>query len=107
MRCEWYREVPALFDIRPDVAAGKIKCSAAAATHVTDFVWAVRLAKITKNGLQSDWRMETRTKGAVFSASQRPGPKVDYKGVVAAEGLDDVEVVEDAKLGCVFVFVAG
>lgn len=24
-----------------------------------DFVWAVRLAKITKSGLHSDWEMET------------------------------------------------
>ncbi|KAK5655317.1 hypothetical protein OQA88_5884 [Cercophora sp. LCS_1] len=101
------REVSSLVEIGPEVQVGRGRTATLEMEHVADFVWAVRLAKITKNGLQTDWKMETFTgrtslvgRGAVFA----PGTaKVDVGEVLGCHGLEGVEIVEDASLDCVFV----
>jgi hypothetical protein len=77
------------------------------ATHAKDFVWAIRLAKISMNGLRSNWSMDT-----VFGRASFGGPKavfadgldeIDVRAVVAAEGLGKFQVIEDRSLECAFV----
>ena len=103
------REVPVLAEAGPEVEVGMASTETVTAKHVGDFVWAVRLAKITKNGLQKTWGMETVTGkisgvGGVFGAES--GREAEDVGeVVACHGLD-AEVVEDPDLGCVFVLAA-
>ncbi|KAK0623956.1 hypothetical protein B0T14DRAFT_517322 [Immersiella caudata] len=54
-------EVPVLAEAGPEVELGTAEMETVTAKHVGGFVWAVRLAKITKNGLQKTWGMETVT----------------------------------------------
>jgi hypothetical protein len=67
------------------------------AQATTDFVWAVRLAKITKNGLQRDWSIET-----VFGRATILGRRATFSAdpfdstfnpseMLAAERLNDSE----------------
>ena len=87
--------MPVLAEAGPEASFGTQHSSIITTTHASDFIWAVRLAKITKNGLQKDWLIETvvgRTSlfgtRATFSADPvkstfNPAP------VLAAEGLAD------------------
>ncbi|KAL2692429.1 hypothetical protein Neosp_002838 [[Neocosmospora] mangrovei] len=74
-------------------------------SSVTDFVWAIRLAKLSKTFgqviLQRDWSMITESEGATFE----PGDdEVDVADVVAREGMEEIGfVVEDEELELAFV----
>jgi len=75
-----------------------------------DFIWAVRLAKITKHGWQRRWSHETVTgragwwgPGAVFSMNSNQ-PKLEKpEEVLASHGLEDFEIVRDSEFTIVFV----
>lgn len=69
------------------------------------------MAKITKNGLQPDWTIKTFTRrtsfagrGAIFTPEWE---KLDISKLLAAYGLEDVEIVEEPGLDCLFVDTAG
>ena len=73
----------------------------------TDFIWAVKLAKITKNGLQKDWTIESVVgrdgllgRRATFSADAgdspfNPMPVLMNEGLGASEV--EVSLVESGK----------
>lgn len=91
----------------PEITVSNTKELAVEATHATDFVWAVRLAKVTKNGLLPNWSMETifgresfLGPKAVFNAD---GDEINVEAVVATEGLKECRVVEDTGLVSAFV----
>jgi hypothetical protein len=63
---------------------------------MSDFVWAVRLAKVSKGLLMTDWSLEPYTKGATFGAGE---DEVDVARTVAGEGLNKFQVIEDEELG--------
>ncbi|CAG1967415.1 unnamed protein product [Fusarium graminearum] len=74
-------------------------------TSVTDFVWAIRLARISKNLgdviLGKDWSMVTETKGATFAPRNN---EVDVAEVVAREGMTSYgQVIEDEETELAFV----
>jgi hypothetical protein len=71
-----------------------------ASSGASDFVFAVRLAKINKGLLQTDWSVETFTRKAVFGADEE---KVDVAAVVKTEGLDVLQVIEDSDSDCAIV----
>ncbi|RSL82941.1 hypothetical protein CDV31_016890 [Fusarium ambrosium] len=96
----------------PDVAGVSVEGGltndskqASSSSSVTDFVWAIRLAKISKTlgqvVLQKDWSMITETQGATFA----PGDEeVDVADVVAREGMEEISlVIEDEELALAFV----
>lgn len=60
------REVPLIVETGPEVKRERTEQMTWGGNQRDDFVWAVRLAKITKSGLQSDWKMETVFKKASF-----------------------------------------
>ncbi|KAK6526010.1 hypothetical protein TWF281_011051 [Arthrobotrys megalospora] len=99
----------AVADAGPEVAVSTSENLKIEATHATDFVWAVRLAKISKNGLQRNWSVKTvfgrasfGGQRALFSDEQ---DEIDVAAVVADEGshLDIFQVVEDQHLEAAFV----
>ncbi|KAI8724180.1 hypothetical protein NCS52_00275700 [Fusarium sp. LHS14.1] len=77
---------------------------ASSGSSVTDFVWAIRLAKLFQTFgqviLQRDWSMITESEGATFG----PGDdEVDVADVVAREGMGEIgQVVEDEELELAF-----
>jgi hypothetical protein len=91
------RKVPALVEVGPELNFGTVKCTTLTGEQSSDFIWAVRLAKITKNGLQKDWSIESVIgresllgRRATFSAD--PDKSIfNPKPVLVEEGLDDSE----------------
>lgn len=88
-------QVPILAEAGPELSIGSSDSATVTATHTTDFIWAVRLAKITNNGLQERWTMETVLgresflgKKATFSADATKST-FDPRPEVAGEGLDE------------------
>ncbi|KXX82511.1 hypothetical protein MMYC01_201244 [Madurella mycetomatis] len=88
-------QVPVLAEAGPELSIGSKGSVAVTATHTTDFIWAIRLAKITNNGLQERWAMETVLgresflgKKATFSADTTKST-FDPRPEVAGEGLDE------------------
>lgn len=65
--------------------------------QLSDFVWAIRLAKVHKGFLMTDWSVDTCTHRATFHMES--GQEVDVGAVVKNEGLDSFQVVEDDDLG--------
>ena len=57
--------------------------------NVTDFVWAIRLSKVSKSLFRSDLSQRIFTKGTTF---EQDSNKVDVKAVLAEEGLDGEDV---------------
>jgi hypothetical protein len=64
---------------------------------ISDFIWAIRLAKIHKGVLMTDWSIDPYTHRATFDMGS--GQRVDIGAVVQKEGLDSFQVVEDDDLG--------
>ncbi|GAB1321061.1 hypothetical protein MFIFM68171_11271 [Madurella fahalii] len=90
-------QVPALAEAGPELSVDANDSTTVTATHTTDFIWAVRLAKITNNGPQERWTIETVLgkesflgKKATFSADANQ-PTFDPRHEVAGEGLDGSE----------------
>ena len=92
-----FSQVPLVAEVGPEVTFTRRQHSTITESETTDFVWAVRLAKITKNGLQRDWSIETvfgkasiLGRRATFSADSTE-PDFDPTPMLAAERLGDSE----------------
>lgn len=91
------RKVPALAEIGPELSFETSNSSTMTGERATDFIWAIKLAKITKNGLQKDWTVESVTgrdgllgKRATFSVDAgdqlfNPVPVLIHEGLDASE----------------------
>lgn len=62
-----------------------------ASSGMIDFVWAVRLAKISGNRIMKNWSLGPYTDRATFTNEER----VDVRAMVEGEGLDGFVLVED------------
>jgi hypothetical protein len=59
----------------------------------TDFVWALRLAKISKGFIDKEWSHETFSKGATFSLDDEAEHGKQIIEALEAEGLEGLEKV--------------
>lgn len=73
--------------------------------QVSDFVWAIRLAKVHKGILMTDWSIDPYTHRATFNMDN--GQQIDVGAIVKNEGLDSFQVVEDDDLGEAIVLEEG
>jgi hypothetical protein len=73
-------------------------------THIDDFVWAVRFAKIHKGVFQRDWSVSTYTKRATFAVGQN---EINVAAILTDEGIRDFTVIEDEALDQAFVILPG
>jgi hypothetical protein len=92
-----FSQIPLVAEVGPEVTFARREHSTITESETTDFVWAVRLAKITKNGLQRDWSIETvfgkasiLGRRATFSADSTE-PDFNPTSMLAAERLEDSE----------------
>lgn len=60
-----------------------------------DFVWAIRLAKITRGLIDRSWSYRTLSTGATFDLNVAPKSKADIEHILAMEGLSGHEVITD------------
>lgn len=58
--------------------------------ELSDFVWAVRLARIERGVLDSSWSQETYSKGATFEAG---APRINIPNLLAEDGLTEFQIV--------------
>lgn len=65
------------------------------ALKMTDFVWAVRLARISRGFLDRRWSFETVSRGATFGSSKAVDISREVTEALAEEGLD----IRGCKLG--------
>ncbi|KAI8273796.1 Aminotransferase FUM8 [Colletotrichum sp. SAR 10_98] len=72
------------------------------AAEQSDFVWAVRLAKVHKGFLRTDWSIGPYTKKATFEDTDG---KIDVESIVSAEGEKMFYVFEDDQLDEAFVIL--
>ncbi|PNP43615.1 hypothetical protein TGAMA5MH_04587 [Trichoderma gamsii] len=87
----------------PNAAAGEVTSETKVACEdetkqgqVSDFIWAVRLAKIYKGILMTDWSIDPYTHRATFNTESKQ--HVDVVAIVRNERLESFLVVEDDDL---------
>lgn len=73
------------------------------AKRVSDFVWAIRLAKISQGLLNRIWSHQTFGKGATFGLDDEQDQGKVIRDILKNEGFDDNIVVEIDKAGPAFV----
>ncbi|RTE75262.1 hypothetical protein BHE90_010299 [Fusarium euwallaceae] len=81
--------------IQGNLMVGRTRVRRYGGDGMSDFVWAVRLAKIHKGWLMKDWSLDPHTSRATFGAGDE---EVDVCRTVAGEGLETFHVVEDEEL---------
>ncbi|KAH7311133.1 hypothetical protein BKA65DRAFT_363106, partial [Rhexocercosporidium sp. MPI-PUGE-AT-0058] len=60
-------DVPGIVEAAIDLGSNNDETISKTATKATDFVWAIRLAKISNGWLDREWDWETFSKGATFT----------------------------------------
>ncbi|PHH68808.1 hypothetical protein CDD82_262 [Ophiocordyceps australis] len=65
------------------------KSTSISVKYVNDFVWALRLSKITKGLIDKTWSHKTYSRGATFDMN---ASEPDVKSILLSEGLTDCEI---------------
>lgn len=101
-----HSDVPGIAGANVDLHIASETSTTIAGQHTTDFVWAVRLAKVHKGFLSTDWSVQTYTQGATFSTEDED---LDIAALVDSEGLprEDIFIIEDTPLDCAIVLSMG
>lgn len=73
--------------------------------HVSDFVWAVRLARISKGFLDREWSYETFSRGATYGLEKEENIVTGVVDNLTQDGLKDVELIATSEE--VFVLARG
>ena len=92
--------MPTIAGANADINIARARSMKMEGVHATDFIWAVRLAKVHKSLLSTDWSIETYSRRAIFNSG---GEEVDVTDIVAKEGLEGFTVIEDKGLDQAFV----
>ncbi|RDA89194.1 hypothetical protein CP532_0509 [Ophiocordyceps camponoti-leonardi (nom. inval.)] len=66
-------------------------------SNMSDFIWAVRLAKVHKGVLMTDWSLDPFTHRATFGVGDED--EVDLGVVIEDEGLENFKVIDDDEAG--------
>ncbi|KAK0704349.1 hypothetical protein B0H67DRAFT_499314 [Lasiosphaeris hirsuta] len=113
--------VPGVVNVEPEVDVMTTSATRSRGTHLNDFVWAIKVAKIhVKHGLQKNWTIATLTgkdswinQRAIMSCESEKKESPDSEAAVAAvaevikaHGLDDFEVLGDSSLASGAIFVS-
>ncbi|RYC64981.1 hypothetical protein CHU98_g1181 [Xylaria longipes] len=87
------REIPGIVEASVEITSKLEASNSTIAQKRSDFVWAIRLAKISKGLLDAEWSHSTYSKGASFGVGDRDiGSEI--VGALIAEGIDGVEKLE-------------
>ena len=87
-------EFPLIAEFGVDVARSKQLDITATAQKTTDFVWAVRLAKVSKGLLDRQWSHETFSSGATFGLDEELEDAQRLYDALNKEGFVSIEKVE-------------
>ncbi|KAH7460576.1 hypothetical protein FOMA001_g19521 [Fusarium oxysporum f. sp. matthiolae] len=77
-------------DVSVEGISSSATSTSTAAKHTHDFVWAVRLSKITKGLFDKKWSQKTYSKGATFDMKKS---ETDIESILSDEGLAPSEIL--------------
>jgi len=83
--------VPLLAEAGIEEAWTKEKSASSSAEKMSDFIWAIRLAKISKGLINRQWSHEPLSKGATFSLDEQ---QLDIGSVVVDEFSGETDGVQ-------------
>ena len=89
----FYSEVPTIAEVGIDVKVPNETEVSSIARKTTDFVWAVRLAKISKGLIDRHWSHETFSIGATFGLDNEAEKGQLIVDALQGEGLEGVEKI--------------
>ncbi|CAJ0544346.1 Ff.00g035700.m01.CDS01 [Fusarium sp. VM40] len=95
-------DLPLVATIRATATTHRIASQKTSGEHPGDFVWAIRVAKISRGFLMKDWTIAPYSTRATWSTAAED--EVDVEAVLRGEGLDSFKVVEDEELDEAVVF---
>ncbi|KAF7502927.1 hypothetical protein GJ744_004803 [Endocarpon pusillum] len=87
-------EFPEIAGVGIDVSAPNETVVSSTAQKTTDFVWAVRLAKISKGLIDRQWSHETFSSGATFGLDNEAEKGQHIVDALQGEGLEGIEKVK-------------
>lgn len=73
-----------------------------------DFIWAIRLAKVSKKWPEKEWSIQTHFKDAVFEEREHEGEICDVnvvKNMLETEALRDYELLGGQETGSAFFVI--
>ena len=91
------RDVPTVATLELTTTVGRENEQNVEEGNVSDFIWAVRLGKVHKGILLTDWSLDPYTHRATFGVDS-DGQHVDVAAVVAGHGREEFRVAEDDEL---------
>lgn len=97
-----FRDLPLVATIRATATTHRIASQKTSGEHPGDFVWAIRVAKISRGFLMKDWTIAPYSTRATWSTTVED--EVDVEAVLRGEGLEGFQVVEDEELDEAVVF---
>jgi hypothetical protein len=89
----FYSELPAIAEAGIEVSVPNETEVSSTAQKTTDFVWAIRLAKISKGLIDRQWSHETLSSGATFGLDDEAEKGQQIVDALQGEGLEGVEKV--------------
>lgn len=91
----------------PGVVTGKLEATRSTNSKVShsvdgasDFVWAIRLAKISKGILDTTWTPETYSRGATFGMKEH---RAKIQDILSEEGVEATEIVPTNRGGALIL----
>ncbi|KAK7993443.1 EF-hand [Apiospora arundinis] len=92
-------ELPTIATAELEAACSTSSTLSHSVDGASDFIWAIRLAKISRGILDSTWTPRTLSKGATFGMKEH---RVQIQTILAEEGLEATEIVQTSDGGLVF-----
>jgi hypothetical protein len=89
-----HSEFPAIAEVGFDVSVSNETEVSSTARKTTDFVWALRLAKISKGLIDRQWSHETFSSGATFGLDDEADTGQQIVDALQGEGLEGLEKVD-------------
>lgn len=97
MAADYCSELPAIVELGFGVNMKKEEEFSTNAHKTSDFVWAVRLAKISKGLIDRQWSVETFSSGATFGINDGAEKGQVIIDAMKAEGFESIEIEADIK----------
>lgn len=88
-------EIPTLVDVGFNINMEKDEEVSTNAHKTSDFVWAVRLAKISKGLIDRKWSLESVSSGATFGLDDGSDRSQLIIDSVKAEGFESIEIEKE------------
>ncbi|KAG5654842.1 hypothetical protein KAF25_009219 [Fusarium avenaceum] len=95
-------DLPLVATIAATATTHRIASQKTSGEHPGDFVWAIRVAKISRGFLMKDWTIAPYSTRATWSTAAED--EVDVESVLRGEGLEGFQVVEDEEADEAVVF---